>query len=362
MMNRARKRKETSLTEELRELELLEEGEMVDIPDLEIDDLIEENSLSVIVRCLNPTFHKVGGLVKALPPIWGMEESVRGRGVGEQRVQFIFQSKRDLQYVLNKGPWFVNGWIVAISQWSPNPGPDYLCRIPFWIRIRGLPIHLLKKQAVDCLMGPLGKVEKVELHAKNSNSVEYVRALVWIKADEPLQFRRTARFKSGEVVPTELEYEKLIKVCFTCKRLTHDQNICPLMLEDGNKEAQSISRSNPISRARKPNGDRAEVVRKEDTNKAKTIRSKATRSLEEGGMQGGGAQKNATPHDRKGKRIATKSAQAAQRLILRRWQARRLTKVGQNEDASVEVMRGIPRNQEWEEDWVLLPHHRCSRD
>lgn len=72
--------------EELREMELLDEGEMVDIPDVEIDDLIEENSLSVIVRCLNPYVHKIGGLVKALPPIWGLEDRTRGRGVGEDMV------------------------------------------------------------------------------------------------------------------------------------------------------------------------------------------------------------------------------------------------------------------------------------
>lgn len=41
---------------------------MVDIPDLELEDLIEENTMSVIVRCLNPFVHKVGSLVKALPP------------------------------------------------------------------------------------------------------------------------------------------------------------------------------------------------------------------------------------------------------------------------------------------------------
>lgn len=68
-MNRFRKKKEPSLMEELKELELLDEGEMVDIPDLEVEDLIEENTLSIIVRCLSPFVHKVGGLVKALPPI-----------------------------------------------------------------------------------------------------------------------------------------------------------------------------------------------------------------------------------------------------------------------------------------------------
>lgn len=105
-----------SLVEELKELELLEEGEMVDIPDLENDDLIKENSLSVIVRCLNLSVHKVGGLVKALPPIWGMEDIVHGRGVGADRVQFIFHSDRDFHHVLTRGPWFVNGWIVSLDQ------------------------------------------------------------------------------------------------------------------------------------------------------------------------------------------------------------------------------------------------------
>lgn len=227
-MNRPRKRKESSLINELKELELLDEGDFVDIPELENEDLIEENSRSIIIRCLNPTVHKIGGLVKALPPIWGLEESVGGRGVGENTVQFFFQHERDLQYMLTKGPWFVNGWIVSLDKWSPNPGPDFLCQIPFWIRIRGFPVHLLKKKAVEVLLDPLDKVEKVELHAKNSSSVEYVRALVWINTEEPLQFKRTARFKSGEVVPTELEYEKLIKVCFLCKRLTHDQLYCPM--------------------------------------------------------------------------------------------------------------------------------------
>ncbi|KAF2586213.1 hypothetical protein F2Q70_00034812 [Brassica cretica] len=202
--------------------------------------------MSVIVRCLNPVVHKVWGLVKALPPIWGLEDSVRGRGVGEDKVQFFFQNERDLYHVLTRGPWFVNGWIVSLDQWSPTPGPDFLCKIPFWIRIRGILVHLLKKQAIEFLLGPLGKVEKVELHAKNSSSVEYVRAQVWINTEEPLQFRRIARFKSGEVVPTELEYEKLIKVCFMCKRLTHDRLYCPLQ--------EGLAAEPPTSRRRDEGG------------------------------------------------------------------------------------------------------------
>lgn len=86
-MNRPRKKKKMSLMDELKELDLLGEGDVVEIPDLEIEDLIEENSMNVIVRCLNPMAHKVGGLVKALPPLWGMEDRVRGRGIGDDQVR-----------------------------------------------------------------------------------------------------------------------------------------------------------------------------------------------------------------------------------------------------------------------------------
>lgn len=65
--------------QELKDKELLEEGEMVDIPDLENHDLIEESISSVIVNGLNPLVHKIGGLVKTLPPIYELEDCVRGR-------------------------------------------------------------------------------------------------------------------------------------------------------------------------------------------------------------------------------------------------------------------------------------------
>ena len=90
-VNLPRKKKESSLLHELKDLELLEDEEFVEIPKLENEDLIEENSMSIIVRCLNLTVHKVGGLVKAPPPIWGMEDSVKGRGVSGNTVQFFFQ-------------------------------------------------------------------------------------------------------------------------------------------------------------------------------------------------------------------------------------------------------------------------------
>jgi len=55
-----------------------------------------------------------------------------------------------------------------VDQWKPNPRPDFLQKILFWVRIKGIPIHWLKRQTVDSIIGPLSKIDAVELHAKNS--------------------------------------------------------------------------------------------------------------------------------------------------------------------------------------------------
>ncbi|KAJ4889920.1 Uncharacterized protein Rs2_29668 [Raphanus sativus] len=239
-----------------------------------------------------------------MPPIWGMEDRTQGRVVGEDRVQFTFNSEADLHSVLNRGPWFVNGWMVALDQWTPNPQEDYLKTIAFWIRVRGLPIHMLKKPVVESLLGPLGKVEKVELHAKNSNSVEYVRALVQVNTEEPLQFRRVARLKSGVTYPTELEYEKLLRICYGCKRLTHDQDRCSyqIAVKDGLARTEEMSEQEPSLRKK---------LREKETKAKESLKKTSMKGVIIRNPQPSGSRSASKDNDarmaekRKGKRVVT---------------------------------------------------------
>lgn len=89
-------------------------------------------------------------------------------------------------------------------------------RISFWVRIKGIPLHLIKEEAIKSIGEALGEVEEVELHAKNSPSLEYVIARVWISTEEPLAFKKAARFKTGDkatIITVELDYEKLNRLC-----------------------------------------------------------------------------------------------------------------------------------------------------
>ncbi|ESQ39587.1 hypothetical protein EUTSA_v10001223mg, partial [Eutrema salsugineum] len=225
-----RRRVEEDFQKMLRESEIPDVENPVEVPDLDNDDLIEANSLSLVVQLLNPGVQKVSGAVLGLPRIWEMEERVRGRGIGVDRVQFSFKEEADLQSVLRRGPWFLTGWMVSIARWSPSLSPEDLSKICFWVRFRGIPLHLLKDESIKSACHGWGEVEQIILHAKQSDSVEHVRARVWLNTENPLPFKRALKFRSGETVIVEMEYEKLSKCCFLCRRLTHEKDVCPFRL------------------------------------------------------------------------------------------------------------------------------------
>ncbi|KAJ4885116.1 Uncharacterized protein Rs2_35209 [Raphanus sativus] len=98
---------------------------MVDIPDLENHDLIEESISSVIVNGLNPLVHKIGGLVKTLPPIYELEDCVRGR-----RMDCCSRSM------------------------DTKPQSRFLVQDPFWIRLEKVNNAGLLSMALNYLLWP----------------------------------------------------------------------------------------------------------------------------------------------------------------------------------------------------------------
>ncbi|KAF2595076.1 hypothetical protein F2Q70_00042916 [Brassica cretica] len=87
---------------------------------------------------------------------------------------------------------------------------------------------------LEGLMGPLGKVEKVELHAKKL-------------------------FLCGIRKGAELEYEKLIKVCFICKRLTHEQLYYPMQEAPAGESRDSRGRHREVMRSEVAGSSRQRV-------------------------------------------------------------------------------------------------------
>ncbi|KAF2561721.1 hypothetical protein F2Q70_00015970 [Brassica cretica] len=95
-------------------------------------------------------------------------------------------------------------------------------------------------------------VEKYKLSLKDESYISIGKALgevdtvdvtngrvgVQINVDEPLQFERKAGYTNGDVVTVILKYEELHRLCFTCKRISHEEGTCPNYLQSKEKRTE----------------------------------------------------------------------------------------------------------------------------
>ena len=85
------------------EMSLNDKYEPFEMPDLPKLMSCERNKLSLIGRVLNPSCQPMKQLIRNMPRKWQEEGRVRGVALTNEKFQFIFDSKHDLEEVLTKG-------------------------------------------------------------------------------------------------------------------------------------------------------------------------------------------------------------------------------------------------------------------
>lgn len=98
--------------------------------------------------------------------------------------------------------------------------------IPFWIQIRGIPIHFMSQDIVMHIRRALGIYLDVEYSSDLAARREYARVRVNWNVDEPLWFQRNFQFTPGVNTLSRFTYERLRGLCEVCGHLTHDSGAC----------------------------------------------------------------------------------------------------------------------------------------
>ena len=165
----------------------------------------------------------MGALISLLPRKW----NIRGRAVGsdlEQNCfQFRFENEDDLQSVLANRPYHFNFWMVILQKWEPVISASFPSQIPFWIRVKGLPLHYWHDEVLLSIGKDLGRVEKHEL-TKTSASVK-----VLVDGLKGLTKETVMDFDTGEECTLTFEYERLENHCSICGSLSHLRKHCQEM-------------------------------------------------------------------------------------------------------------------------------------
>lgn len=88
--------------------------------------------------------------------------------------------------ILRRGPWSFNDWMCVIQKWNPLHSDVELKRIPIWIQIKGIPLHLLTLRMVTFIGENLGHFLETDFGGDGAVMVDYVRVRILWNIDTPL--------------------------------------------------------------------------------------------------------------------------------------------------------------------------------
>lgn len=77
-----------------------------------------------------------------------------------------FYSKKDLNSVLKRGPWFVGDHFRSLRPWEPffKPSSANVLLVAIWIRLYKLPIELYEAEVLKQIGESIGKILKIDTH------------------------------------------------------------------------------------------------------------------------------------------------------------------------------------------------------
>ncbi|KAG2252859.1 hypothetical protein Bca52824_082995 [Brassica carinata] len=183
--------------------------------------IVNEFSLSLIGKILNPKKQNFEKLLQKMPSQWGMADRITANDLGNGKFLINFTSEEDLSFVLRQGPFHFNFCVFGLVRWEPIVHDDYPWIIPFKVQVIGIPLHLWTDKNLRNIGARLGHVHVDTLDVAEG------RMLVDVDTRRPLKFSRKVETKDGDEVTIKIKYEMLFKHCSTCGMLTHEKDNCP---------------------------------------------------------------------------------------------------------------------------------------
>lgn len=140
--------------------------------------------------------------------------------------------------MLDKGVQIFGDWPIVLERWMENPPEDYLQYIPLWVQISKIPENYYTTSALTTLREMIGEVKVVAFDPSKPITQPFIRVQVRFNVAKPLRMAKVLNMGEGKTHTIHFDYEKLQKRCYTCKRLNHEQSICPWEVKKRKDAAQ----------------------------------------------------------------------------------------------------------------------------
>ncbi|KAM0889077.1 hypothetical protein ACQ4PT_027916 [Festuca glaucescens] len=142
---------------------------------------------ALVGKVLAPNTLHVNTISAIVKPAWGNPRGLMVRPCGKNLFLAEFESKADMQRVINGSPWVVSKNAILLRVFDPRirPADTVFDRLLLWVRIYGLPFSLMNSERGGALAGMIGKVEKVEVDERGRAWGDYLRVRINVDITEP---------------------------------------------------------------------------------------------------------------------------------------------------------------------------------
>ncbi|XP_019149880.1 PREDICTED: uncharacterized protein LOC109146685 [Ipomoea nil] len=178
---------------------------------------------------------KFDHMQQVLASVWRPVMGMRVLPMDDNLIVFQFPHLKDLQRVIDDGPWsFENQTLVcATVPTGIRPDEVLLTGISIWVQIHDLPTIYASSDFIARIGDYVGTFLAADPHNFGGSWHSFFRIRVRLEVQTPLKRRMKMHRKDGTVQWINFKYERLGTFCFCCGVLGHSEKFCRKVYEEG---------------------------------------------------------------------------------------------------------------------------------
>ncbi|XP_019182533.1 PREDICTED: uncharacterized protein LOC109177592 [Ipomoea nil] len=170
-----------------------------------------------------------------LASVWRPVMGMYAFSLADDLFLFQFPHPKDLQRIIDDGPWSFENHLLVCEQVSTGTRPEdvLLDSIPFWVQIHGLPAMYASPDFITKIGDYIESFIASDPFNFRGAWKSFYKIRVRLGVSSPLKRQMKLTRRDGTMQWITFKYERLNTFCYCCELLGHLDKFCKTAYEEG---------------------------------------------------------------------------------------------------------------------------------